>query len=156
MIERKRLYNQVEKFIKEAFIAEGNKAFVEEGQAAVDVIWQQASTYWKGKGLIDPKTSLTMRDCFEYMVWMDGAGFNEGALEIFGYLRYFPEKHPIANQKDAVFYYWMLGALTEVYVWNKLSQWPEQDRPKNVTPVIEKMTTPSIAYFKKRRKKLKK
>lgn len=90
------------------------------------------------------------------MVWMDGAGFNEGALEIFGYLRHFPEKHPSANQNDAVFYYWMLGALTEVYVWNKLSQWPEQDRPKNVTPVIEKMTTPGIAYFKKRRKKLKK
>jgi len=104
MIERKRLYNQVHKFIKEAFIAEGNKAFVEQAQAAVDVIWQQASTYWKGKGLIDPKTSLTMRDCFEYMVWMEKAGYNEAAHETFGYLRYFPEKHPIENIKDSTFY----------------------------------------------------
>lgn len=65
MIERKRLCNQVRRFIKKAFIAEGNKAFVEEAQAAVDVIWQQASRYWKGKGLIDPGSGLTMRDCFK-------------------------------------------------------------------------------------------
>ena len=87
---------------------------------------------------------------------MDGAGFNEGALEIFGYLRYFPEKHPIANQNDAVFYYWMLGALTEAYVWNKLRQWPEQDRPMNTTTMVEKMGTPGIVFFKKHRKMLRK
>jgi len=50
----------------------------------------------------------------------------------------------------------MLGALTEVYVWNKLNQWPEQDRPRNLTGVIEKIKRPGIAYFRKRRKELKK